>query len=106
MCHRVGVEQAVERGVEVILGAVCQQAVDDFGQASFPEGVLQLAAGLGNAGGQPRASSVASAEMRLREENRVRFMRVLRGTMRDYTKATCCTWSARIAAVSRFRTSR
>src|SRR5574343_356723 len=49
---RVGLEQAVERGVDVVLGTVLQQAVDGFGELGFPVGVFQLAAGFGKSGGQ------------------------------------------------------
>jgi hypothetical protein len=47
---RVGLEQAVEGGVDVVLGAVLQQAVDAFGQLGFPVAVFQFAAGFGEAG--------------------------------------------------------
>ena len=49
---RVGLEQAVERGVDIVLGTVFEQAVDDIGELRFPVGVFQLAAGFGKAGGQ------------------------------------------------------
>jgi hypothetical protein len=56
---RVGLEQAVERGVDVILGTVPEQAIDGLGQLAFPVTVLQLAAGFGEAGGQALQSGFA-----------------------------------------------
>ncbi len=52
MGARVGLEQAVEDGVDLVLGAVFQQAVDQLAKLPFPEPVLQLAAGFGEAGSQ------------------------------------------------------
>jgi hypothetical protein len=39
---RIGFEQAVEGRIDVVLGAVFQQAVDHFGQLAFPESCLPV----------------------------------------------------------------
>ena len=50
-----------------------EQAIDGFGQLAFPEAVLQLAAGFGEAGGQALQFR-ASGERRSRGPKRVRFI--------------------------------
>jgi DNA-binding transcriptional MerR regulator len=52
MGHRMGVEEAVQRAGEVILRALLEQPVHQFGEAVLPEQILKLAAGFGKADGQ------------------------------------------------------
>ena len=49
----VGIEQAVERRIEIVFRAFVQQLFDECGELRFPEAVFELAAGFSQAGRQP-----------------------------------------------------